>query len=36
MNIFRLIADMLHLAAIILLLYRMKKSRNCVGISCKT
>ena len=31
MNIFRLIADMLHLAAILLLLYRMKTTRNCVG-----
>ena len=31
MNIFRLIADMLHLAAICLLLYRIKVSRNCVG-----
>ncbi len=36
MNIFRFIADMLHLAAICLLLYRIKNSRNCVGISCKT
>lgn len=31
MNIFRLIADMLHLAAILTLLYRIKKSRNCIG-----
>ena len=36
MNIFRFIADMLHLAAILLLLYRIKSTRNCVGISCKT
>merc|ERR1719272_1009666 len=27
---------MLHLAAIVFLLYRIKKERNCVGISCKT
>lgn len=31
MNIFRFIADMLHLAAILLLLYRIKKARNCIG-----
>jgi hypothetical protein len=31
MNIFRFIADMLHLAAILLLLYRIKNTRNCVG-----
>jgi len=31
MNIFRLIADMLHLAAILILLYRIRKSRNCIG-----
>lgn len=36
MNIFRFIADMLHLAAILILLYRIKNTRNCVGISCKT
>ncbi len=33
MNIFRFIADMLHLAAILILLYRIKKSRNCIGKS---
>ena len=31
MNIFRFIADMLHVVAIILLIYRIKKSRNCIG-----
>ena len=31
MNIFRFIADMLHLAAILTLLYRVKVSRNVVG-----
>lgn len=31
MNIFRFIADMLHLGAILVLLYRIKKSRNCIG-----
>jgi ER lumen protein retaining receptor len=31
MNFFRFIADMLHLAAIMILLYRIKKSRNCIG-----
>lgn len=33
MNIFRFIADMLHLTAILLLLYRIKNTRNCVGKS---
>ena len=36
MNIFRFIADMLHLSAILILLYRIRKSRNCIGLSCKT
>ena len=36
MNIFRLIADMLHLGAICMLLYRIKNTRNCIGLSCKT
>ena len=48
MNLFRFCADMLHLLAIVFLLYRIKKERNCVGkqklsfhltvigISCKT
>ena len=33
MNIFRFIADMLHLAAILTLLYRIKVVRNCIGKS---
>jgi hypothetical protein len=31
MNIFRLAADMLHLGAILVLLYRIKNTRNCIG-----
>ena len=31
MNLFRFIADMLHLAAICMLLYRIKVVRNCIG-----
>ena len=31
MNIFRLIADMLHLAAILTLLYRIWRQKNCIG-----
>ena len=31
MNAFRFIADMLHLLAIMILLYRIKKARNCIG-----
>ena len=33
MNIFRFIADMLHLSAILMLLYRIYKARNCIGKS---
>lgn len=33
MNIFRFVADMLHLGAILILLYRIRKSRNCIGKS---
>ena len=33
MNLFRFIADMLHLGAILLLLYRIRKVRNCIGKS---
>ena len=36
MNLIRLVADMLHLAAICILIYRLHKTRNCIGISCKT
>ena len=36
MNAFRLIGDMLHLAAIILLLLKMLKQRSAAGISLKT
>ena len=36
MNIFRFVADMLHVCAICILAYRIKKSRNCIGLSCKT
>lgn len=35
MNIFRFIADMLHLAAILTLLYRIKVSRNVTGKSLR-
>eukprot|EP00742_Colponemidia_sp_Colp-10_P004142 GILJ01004420.1.p1 GENE.GILJ01004420.1~~GILJ01004420.1.p1 ORF type:complete len:245 (+),score=22.75 GILJ01004420.1:84-737(+) len=36
MNIFRLCGDMLHLLSIILLLMKIRKSKNCAGISCRT
>ena len=31
MNIFRFVADMLHVTAICILMYRIRKSRNCIG-----
>jgi ER lumen protein retaining receptor len=36
MNIFRFAGDMMHLASFGVLLKRMKDSRSCTGISCKT
>ncbi|ORE21291.1 ER lumen protein retaining receptor [Rhizopus microsporus] len=36
MNIFRLVADLMHLASIFILLLKIKKTRSCVGISFKT
>ena len=33
MNMFRFVADMLHLTAILILIYRIRKSRNCIGKS---
>eukprot|EP00922_Rhytidocystis_sp_ex-Travisia-forbesii_P062168 GHVS01092033.1.p1 GENE.GHVS01092033.1~~GHVS01092033.1.p1 ORF type:complete len:224 (-),score=9.28 GHVS01092033.1:339-1010(-) len=35
MNIFRLSGDMLHVASILCLLWKLRKSKNCVGISCR-
>ncbi|KAJ1653966.1 endoplasmic reticulum retention protein [Dispira simplex] len=36
MNIFRLCADMLHLASIVILLLKIKQTKSCAGISLKT
>lgn len=36
MNIFRLVGDLVHLGSFIVLLKRMRDSRSCTGISCKT
>lgn len=36
MNIFRLVADLLHLASILLLLLKIRKTRSASGISLKT
>merc|ERR1712061_838367 len=35
MNLFRLCGDMLHLSSIMLLLFKLQKSKSCVGVSCK-
>lgn len=35
MNIFRLCGDMLHLLSIMLLVFKLHKSRSCVGVSCR-
>ena len=34
--LFRIAGDMLHVASRLLLAFRIRKSKNCVGISCKT
>jgi ER lumen protein retaining receptor len=36
MNIFRILGDVLHVASIILLLLKIRKTRSCAGISLKT
>jgi ER lumen protein retaining receptor len=36
MNLFRLVADLLHCVSIFLLLYKMHKTRSCAGISRKS
>ncbi|ORY93223.1 ER lumen protein retaining receptor [Syncephalastrum racemosum] len=36
MNVFRLVADLMHLASIFILLLKIKKTRSCVGISFKS
>lgn len=35
MNIFRFCGDMLHLASILLLLWKIHKNKSCVGVSCR-
>ncbi|CXI66386.1 ER lumen protein retaining receptor, putative [Plasmodium berghei] len=35
MNIFRLIGDLLHLVSMYILIMKLKKSKNCIGISCR-
>ena len=36
MNFFRYVGDFVHLASILLLLWKMRQNKNCVGLSCKT
>mmetsp|Transcript_59772 Transcript_59772/g.112791 ORF Transcript_59772/g.112791 Transcript_59772/m.112791 type:complete len:218 (+) Transcript_59772:74-727(+) len=35
MNLFRLCGDMLHLVSIMLLVFKLHKSKSCVGVSCR-
>eukprot|EP00444_Apocalathium_aciculiferum_P042425 CAMPEP_0183548510 /NCGR_PEP_ID=MMETSP0371-20130417/59859_1 /TAXON_ID=268820 /ORGANISM="Peridinium aciculiferum, Strain PAER-2" /LENGTH=217 /DNA_ID=CAMNT_0025751883 /DNA_START=81 /DNA_END=734 /DNA_ORIENTATION=+ len=35
MNIFRLCGDMLHLGSIMLLIFKLQRSKNCTGVSCR-
>eukprot|EP00923_Selenidium_pygospionis_P059446 GHVN01104613.1.p1 GENE.GHVN01104613.1~~GHVN01104613.1.p1 ORF type:complete len:221 (-),score=10.27 GHVN01104613.1:488-1150(-) len=35
MTVFRLCGDMLHLLSIFILLWKLRKSKSCVGISCR-
>mmetsp|Transcript_68383 Transcript_68383/g.178023 ORF Transcript_68383/g.178023 Transcript_68383/m.178023 type:complete len:221 (-) Transcript_68383:283-945(-) len=35
MNIFRLSGDMLHLTSIMLLVFKLHRSKSCVGVSCR-
>eukprot|EP00762_Andalucia_godoyi_P002380 ANDGO_02689.mRNA.1 ER lumen protein-retaining receptor len=36
MNIFRIAGDLLHIASILIILYRLYKSRSCAGLSLKS
>ncbi len=36
MNIFRFIADFLHLLSFIIIVYKLMRDKNCKGVSCKT
>ena len=36
MNIFRFVADMLHLLSFFIIIYKLLKTKNCRGVSCKT
>jgi len=33
---FQLVGDMMHLASLVFLLHKIRSSKNCLGISCKT
>eukprot|EP00747_Dinoflagellata_sp_TGD_P048333 gnl/TRDRNA2_/TRDRNA2_145553_c0_seq2.p1 gnl/TRDRNA2_/TRDRNA2_145553_c0~~gnl/TRDRNA2_/TRDRNA2_145553_c0_seq2.p1 ORF type:complete len:218 (+),score=26.84 gnl/TRDRNA2_/TRDRNA2_145553_c0_seq2:69-722(+) len=35
MNIFRLCGDMLHLGSIFLLIFKLHRTKNCTGVSCR-
>jgi len=35
-NIYRLTADLLHLLSFFLLIFKIRRSKNCIGLSCKT
>jgi len=35
MNMFRFAGDMLHLASILLLLWKIHKNKSCIGVSCR-
>lgn len=36
MNFLRYVGDFLHLASLLVLIVKMRNTKNCVGISCKT
>lgn len=36
MNIFKFIADLLHLVSFIIIIYKLHKHRSCKGVSAKT
>jgi len=35
-NIYRLTADFLHIVSFVMLILKIRKSKNCIGLSCKT
>jgi ER lumen protein retaining receptor len=36
MSFFRYLGDIVHLASLLILIWKIRESKSCVGLSCKT